>query len=211
MALSVSCMCCALVSTSAECCGYLCYLSVVMRLWPLWSNPVPLSLIWCTCVVPLFLECCVICHMVLIAQCGKVLRLPLRSYCLYNRISQLRFDTPRVIWVSWHFQPVSVQVVALDLVSDVRQRWISRAARKPIQIVMKMGICRIRVLSHFAQVTWGMLDSVDSMWRLTYKDLLKRVRVGAHNLSKPLLISAVVGIVPRLSEGTRLGPGMCED
>ena len=25
---------------------------------------------------------------------GKVLRLPLRSYCLYNQISQFRFDTP---------------------------------------------------------------------------------------------------------------------
>ena len=30
--------------------------------------------------------------MVLIAQCGKVLRLPLRSYCLDNRISQFQFD-----------------------------------------------------------------------------------------------------------------------
>ena len=30
--------------------------------------------------------------MVLIAQCGKVLRLPLRSYHLYNWVSQLRFD-----------------------------------------------------------------------------------------------------------------------
>ena len=85
--------CCALVSVSAECCGYLCYPSAVMRQWPLWSNPVPLSLIRCTCVVPLFLRCCVICHMVLIAQCGKVLRLPLRSYRLYNWISQFRFDT----------------------------------------------------------------------------------------------------------------------
>ena len=64
-----------------------------MRQWSLWSNPVPLSLIQCTCVVPLFLRCCVICHMVLIAQCGKVLWLPLRSYRLYNRISHFRFDT----------------------------------------------------------------------------------------------------------------------
>ena len=57
------------------------------------KNPVPLSLIWCTCVVPLFLRCCVIRHMVLIAlKHGKVLRLPLRSNCLYNRLSQLRFD-----------------------------------------------------------------------------------------------------------------------
>ena len=31
--------------------------------------------------------------MVLIAQCGKVLQLPLRSYRLYNRISQFRFDS----------------------------------------------------------------------------------------------------------------------
>ena len=93
MALSVSCTCCALVRASAECCGSLCHPSAVKRLWPLWSNPVPLSLIRCTCVVPLFLRCCVICHMVLIAQCGKVLRLPLRSYRLYNRISQFRFDS----------------------------------------------------------------------------------------------------------------------
>ena len=79
--------CCTLVSVSAECCGYLCYPSAVMRQWPLWSIPVPLSLIRCTCVVPLFLRCCVICHMVLIAQCGKVLWLPLRSYHLCNWIS----------------------------------------------------------------------------------------------------------------------------
>ena len=153
MALSISCTCCALVSTSAGRCRYLCYPSAVMRLWPLvikpcalipdlvhmrhtlvprccvirhmvlialicgkilwlplrsyrlynrisqfqfdrplWPNPVPSSLIRCTCIVPLFLRCCVICHMVLIAQCGKVLRLPLRSYCLYNRISQFQFD-----------------------------------------------------------------------------------------------------------------------
>ena len=52
MALSVSYTCCALVRASAECCGYLCYPSAVLRLWPLWSNPVPLSLIRCTCVVP---------------------------------------------------------------------------------------------------------------------------------------------------------------
>ena len=63
-----------------------------MRQWPMWLNPVPLSLIQCTCVVPLFLWCCVICHMVLIAQCGKVLWLPLRSYHLCNRISQFWFD-----------------------------------------------------------------------------------------------------------------------
>ena len=31
MALLVSCTCCALVRASAECCGYLCYPSVVMR------------------------------------------------------------------------------------------------------------------------------------------------------------------------------------
>ena len=94
MVLSVSCTCCALVSASAECCGYLCYLSAVMRQWPLWSNPVPLSLIQCTCVVPLFLRCYVIRHMVLIAlKREKVLRLPLRSYRLYNRISQFRFDS----------------------------------------------------------------------------------------------------------------------
>ena len=94
MASSVSCTYCALVSASAECCGCLCYLSAVKRLWPLWSNPVPLSLIRCTRVVPLFLRCCVIRHMVLIAlKHGKVLRLPLRSYRLYNRISQFRFDT----------------------------------------------------------------------------------------------------------------------
>ena len=92
MALSVSCTCCALVRASAECCGYLCYPSAVIRLWSMWSNSVPLSLIWCTCVVPLFLRCYVIHHMVLIAQCGKVLRLPLRSYRLYNRISQFWFD-----------------------------------------------------------------------------------------------------------------------
>ena len=93
MALSVSCTCCALVRASAECCGYLCYPSAVKRLWPLWSNPVPLSLIWCTCVVPSFLGCCVIHHMVLIAlKRGKVLRLPQKSYHLYNRISQFRFD-----------------------------------------------------------------------------------------------------------------------
>ena len=94
MALSISCTCCALVRASAGCCGYLCYPSAVMRLWPLWSNPVPLSLIWCTCVVPLFLGYCVICHMVLIAlKREKILRLPLRSYRLYNRLSQFRFDT----------------------------------------------------------------------------------------------------------------------
>ena len=94
MALSVSCTCCALVMSLAGYCGYLCYPTAVMRQWPLWSNPVPLSLIRCTCVVPLFLRCCVICHMVLIAlKSGKVLRIPLRSYRLYNRISQFRFDT----------------------------------------------------------------------------------------------------------------------
>ena len=93
MALSVSCTCCALVIASAVCCGYLCYPSAGMRQWPLWSNPVPLSLFWCTRVVPLFLRCYIICHMVLIAQCGKVLRLPLRSYRLDNRISQFRFDS----------------------------------------------------------------------------------------------------------------------
>ena len=93
MALSVSCTCCALINASAECCGYLCYPSTVKRLWPLWSNPVPLSLIRCTCIVPLFLRCCVICHMVLIAlKREKVLWLPLRSYRLYNRLSQFRFD-----------------------------------------------------------------------------------------------------------------------
>ena len=92
LADSTSCTCCTLVKASAECCRYLCYPSAVMRQWPLWSNPVPLSLIRCTYVVPLFLRCCVICHMVLIAQCGKVLRLPLRSYRLYNRISQFWFD-----------------------------------------------------------------------------------------------------------------------
>ena len=98
MSLSVSCTCCALVSASAGCCGYLCYPSAAIRLWPLWSNPVPLSLIWCTCVVPLFLGCCVIRHMVLIAlKCGKVLRLPLRSYRLSNRISQFRFDTKYIL------------------------------------------------------------------------------------------------------------------
>ena len=101
MALSVSCTCCALVSASAECCGYLRYPSAVTRQWPLWLDPVPLSLIWCTCVVPLFLGCCVICHMVLIAQCGKVLRLPLWSYHLYNWVSQLRFD---LIKADGHFK-----------------------------------------------------------------------------------------------------------
>ena len=99
MALSVSCSCCTLVSVSAVYCGYLCYPSAVMRQWPLWSNPVPLSLIRFTCVVPLFLRCCVICHMVLIAQCGKVLRLPLRSYRLCNQISQFQFDTPTKIGI----------------------------------------------------------------------------------------------------------------
>ena len=95
MVLSVSCTCCALVSVSAECCGHLCYPSAVVRLWPLWSNPVPLSLIRCTHVVPLFLGCCVIRHMVLIAlKREKILRLPLRSYRLYNRISQFQFDRP---------------------------------------------------------------------------------------------------------------------
>ena len=76
-----------------------------MRQWPVWSNPVPLSLIQCTCVVPLFLRCCVICHMVLIAQCGKVLRLPLRSYRLSNWVSQFQFDTPTqsVSWSLWYF------------------------------------------------------------------------------------------------------------
>ena len=98
MALSVSCTCCALVRVSAECCRYLSYPSAVKRLWPLWSNPVPLSLIQCTCVVPLFLRCCVIYHMVLIAQCGKVLWLPLRSYHLDNWISQFRFDNLAPIW-----------------------------------------------------------------------------------------------------------------
>ena len=92
MALSVSCSCCALVSASAVYCRYLCYLSAVMRQWPLWSNPVPLSLIRVTRVVPLFLRCCIIRHMVLIAQCRKVLQLPLRSYHLYNWISQFWFD-----------------------------------------------------------------------------------------------------------------------
>ena len=93
MALSVSCTCCALVRASAEYCGYLCYPSAVKRLWPLWSNPEPLSIIRYTCVVPLFLRCYVIRHMVLIAlECEKVLRLPPRSYCLYNWISHFRFD-----------------------------------------------------------------------------------------------------------------------
>ena len=64
-----------------------------MRQWPIWLNPVPLSLIWWTQVVPSFLRCYVICHAELIAQCGKVLQLPLRSYRLYNRISQFRFDS----------------------------------------------------------------------------------------------------------------------
>ena len=107
MALSVNCSCCALVIASAECCGYLCYPSTVMRSWPLWSNPVPLSLIRCTCVVPLFLRCCVIYHMVLIAlRREKVLRLPLRSYRLSNRIPQFRFDTPTqsVSWSLWYFR-----------------------------------------------------------------------------------------------------------
>ena len=67
MALSVSCTCCTLVKASAECCRYLCYPATVRRLWPLWSNPVPLSLIRCTCIVPSFLGCYVIRHMVLIA------------------------------------------------------------------------------------------------------------------------------------------------
>ena len=98
MVLSVSCTCCALVRASAVCCGYLCYPSAVKRLWPLWSNPVPLSLIWCTWVVPLFLRCCVICHMVLIAQeRGKVLQLPLRSYRQYNRISQFQLDNNGIL------------------------------------------------------------------------------------------------------------------
>ena len=101
MALSVSCTCCALVRASAACCGYLCYPTAVMRLWPLWSNPVPLSLIWCTCVLPLFLRCFVIRHMVLIAlKREKVLRLPPRSYRLYNWLSHFRFDTPTQS-VSW--------------------------------------------------------------------------------------------------------------
>ena len=93
MALSVSCTCHALVKASAEYCGYLCYPSDVVRQWPLWSNPLPLSLIWCIYVIPLFLGCCAIRHMVLIAlKCGKVLRLPLRSYRQYNQLSQFRFD-----------------------------------------------------------------------------------------------------------------------
>ena len=96
MALSISCTCCALVSASAGCCGYLCYPSAVKRQWPFWSNPVPLSLIQCTHVVHLFLRRYVVYHMVLIAlECGKVLRLPLRSYRLYNRISHFQFDTNR--------------------------------------------------------------------------------------------------------------------
>ena len=74
--------------------------AITMRQWPMWLNPVPLSLIRCTCVVLLFLRCYVICHAVLIAQCGKVLRLPLRSYHLHNGISQFRFDTPTQS-VSW--------------------------------------------------------------------------------------------------------------
>ena len=119
MALSVSCTCCALVSASAGCCGYLCYPSAVMRQWPLWSNPVPLSLIQCTHVVPLFLGCCVIRHMVLIAlKCEKVLRLPLRSYRLYNRISQLRFDTPT--------QSVSWSPVVLSLNKGLQSSPLSR-------------------------------------------------------------------------------------
>ena len=86
---------------SAGYCGFLCYPSVVKRLLPLWSNPVPLSLIWCTRVVPLFLGCYVIHHMVLIAlKTWRVLRLPLRSCRLSNRISQFRFDTPTQS-VSW--------------------------------------------------------------------------------------------------------------
>ena len=74
-----------------------------MRQWPTWSNPVPFSLIQCTCAVPLFLGCCVICHMVQIAQCGKVLWLPLRSYRQYNRLSQFRFDSFKV----WHLDIMS--------------------------------------------------------------------------------------------------------
>ena len=92
MALSVSCTCCALVSTSAGCWGYLCYPSAIMRLWPLVIKPcalIPDSVHTCCTLVPEML-----CHPshVLIAQWGKVLQLPLRSYCLSHWISQFWFD-----------------------------------------------------------------------------------------------------------------------
>ena len=84
----------------------------------------PLSLIRCTHVVPLFLRCCVICHMVLIAlKCGKVLRLPLRSYRQYNRISQFQFDS--------YMLPLSAnpalksEAVAAGHVIFCRQRMVS--------------------------------------------------------------------------------------
>ena len=52
-------------------------------------------------------RCCVIRHMVLIAlKREKVLRLPLRSYHLYNRISQLRFDIH-----NYHLQLIQIQAV----------------------------------------------------------------------------------------------------
>ena len=130
MALSVSCTCCALVIASAECCGYLCYPTAVKRLWPLWSNPVPLSLIRCTCVVPLFLRCCVIRHMVLIAlKHEKVLRLPLRSYRLYNRLSQFRFD----IGLSSRLEKIMMDIFQYrtccsrltKLLTSLNQRWMA--------------------------------------------------------------------------------------
>ena len=67
MVQSVSCTCCALVRVSAECCRYLCSVSCLKRQWPLWLNPVPLSLILYTCGVPDDLDSCVVCHAVLIA------------------------------------------------------------------------------------------------------------------------------------------------
>ena len=61
---------------------------------------IPDSVHMCCTLVP---GCYVIHHMVLIAlECGKVLRLPLRSYRLYNRISQFRFDRIETPICSWH-------------------------------------------------------------------------------------------------------------
>lgn len=72
----------------------------------------------------------------------------------------VKFSPPGVTKVAWYFKVMCVGSVPLDFVSNDEVEVNSRVVQKLIQIAMKMGMFRTRVLSHLADVIWGM-DSVD--------------------------------------------------
>ena len=151
--------------------------------------------------------------MVLIAQCGKVLRLPLRSYRRYNRISQFRFDSkvsligdlPGVrlalsMWISMKSaSQFSLRDVNVNCAMNVLKFWLGRF-QNIVVTRMSRSICPIN--PRRAQMAAGMtmphcLSYCRRFWkgmdRLTRDKSVLRCSsltcrdwlepIGAHNLS----------------------------